>query len=151
MTKFIALSLMAAIAVPSAAVAQSSREIRKDERKVEKQRDDLRDAQDRGDRKDIREQREDLREARQELREDRRDARRTVYAAPYRNWTYSTLHEGSRLRSKFYGQRYVISDLSTHGLNRVNRNQRWIRYGDDIVLVNVRNGRVLQVMANRYY
>jgi Ni/Co efflux regulator RcnB len=31
------------------------------------------------------------------------------------------------------------------------RNQRWIRYGNDLLLVNVRNGRVLQAVRSRYY
>ena len=30
------------------------------------------------------------------------------------------------------------------------RNQQWVRYGGDLLLVNTRNGRVLQVVRNRY-
>jgi Ni/Co efflux regulator RcnB len=142
---------MVGIALSSSAFAQSAREIRKDERAVQAHQEKLRDAQDRGRQSDIREAREDLRGARQELREDRRDQRRSAYVSPYRNWRYSSLSEGSRLRSGFYGSRYTISNPAAHGLHHVARNQRWVRYGDDIVLVNVRSGRVLQVMPNRYW
>jgi Ni/Co efflux regulator RcnB len=137
-------------ALSSTAVAQSEREIRKDERVVQEQREDLRNAQDRGNRADIQEAREDLRGARQELREDRRDQRTSMYVSPYRNWSQSTPDQGSKLRPKFYGPRYVISNLSDYGLSPVTGNQRWVRYGDDILLVNVRSGRVIDVMPQRY-
>jgi Ni/Co efflux regulator RcnB len=142
--------LMAGVAISSAALAQSPREIRKDQRAVQEHREDLNDAQQRGDRGDIREAREDLRGAHKELREDRRDQRTNAYVAPYRHWTHSRVAEGSRLRSGFYGSRYVIADRARYGLDSAARNQRWVRYGDDILLVNVRSGRVIQVMPNRY-
>jgi Ni/Co efflux regulator RcnB len=41
--------------------------------------------------------------------------------------------------------------VNQYRLRPATRNQRWIRYGNDILLVNVRNGRVLQVIRNRYY
>jgi Ni/Co efflux regulator RcnB len=144
------ITISALAALSSAAFAQSEREIRKDERRVQEQSEDLRNAQDRGSRADIEEAREDLRGARQELREDRRDQRTSMYVSPYRNWSQSTPDQGSRLRSKFYGSRYVISNLGDYGLSPVGRNQRGVRYGDDILLVNVRSGRVMQVMPNRY-
>lgn len=150
MKKLTAITLSVCAALSTAAFAQSEREIRKDERKVQEQTEDLRNAQDRGNRADIREAREDLRGARQELREDRRDQRTSMYVSPYRNWSQSTPDQGSRLRSKFYASRYVISNLDDYGLSPVARNQRWVRYGDDILLVNVRSGRVMQVMPNRY-
>ena len=153
MRKYILLGLIAAVAVPGIAPAQSRGEIRRDRQEVREQREDLQDARRRGDRGDIREERRDLREARQELREDRRDRqerRRTQYVAPYRDWRYTAVTPGYRLRSGFYGSRYQITDLGYYRLRPATRNQRWIRYGDDLVLVNVRNGRVLQVIRNRY-
>jgi Ni/Co efflux regulator RcnB len=154
MRKYILFGLMAAVAVPGMAPAQSRGEIRRDREEVREQRQDLEDARRRGDRGDIREERRDLREARQELREDRRDRqdrRRSQYVAPYRDWRYSTVNPGYRLRSGFYGSRYHITDVNQYRLRPATRNQRWIRYGNDILLVNVRNGRVLQVIRNRYY
>jgi Ni/Co efflux regulator RcnB len=150
MRKIILLGLMAAIAIPAAATAQSRGEIR---------REDLRDARERGDYRDMREEREELRDAREELREDRRDRRdeyrdnrdrRDRYVAPYRGWRYGVVRPGFQLRPAFFGPRYHINNPAHYRLRPAARNQRWIRYGDDLLLVNVRNGRVLQVVSNRY-
>ncbi|WP_129793274.1 RcnB family protein [Sphingosinicella sp. CPCC 101087] len=150
MRKFILLGLMAAVALPAAAQSQSRGEIRRDREEVREQRDDLRDARQRGDRRDARQEREELREARQELREDRRDRRRSQYVAPYRNWHYNAVRTGHRLRPAFYGSRYHIANPAQYRLRPAARNQRWIRYGNDLLLVNTRTGRVLQVAVNRY-
>ncbi|HEX8402747.1 MAG TPA: RcnB family protein [Allosphingosinicella sp.] len=151
MRKLVMLGLMAAIAVPTVAPAQSRGEIRRDRQEVREERQDVRDARRYGDRQDVREEREELRDARQELREDRRDRRRSQYVAPYRDWRYSTVRPGYQLRPGFYSQRYVILNPGQYRLRAGARNQRWIRYGDDLLLVNVRNGRVLQVIRNRYW
>jgi Ni/Co efflux regulator RcnB len=150
MRKLIVMSLLAAAAIPAAASAQSRQEIRRDRQEVQDQRQDLHEARRYGDRSDIREERRDLREARQELREDRADRNRNRYAAPYRSWSYSRIGAGHQLRPTFYSSRYLVSDYSRRGLRQPGRFQRWIRYGDDLVLVNVRNGRVIQVLHNRY-
>lgn len=148
MRKLIIMGLLAATALPTGASAQSRAEIRRDREEVREQRQDLREAQRYGDRRDIRRERRDLQEARQELREDRRDRRR--YVAPYRGWSYRSVNPGYQLRPGFYGQRYIISNYGTYRLAAPRANQRWVRYGDDLLLVNVRNGRVLQVLRNRY-
>ena len=149
MRKLILLGLMAATVVPTAASAQSRAEIRQDRREVREERQELRDARRYGDRQDVRRERRDLREARQELREDRRDRRQ--YVAPYRDWSYRPVAPGYQLSSGFYGSRYVIANPSHYRLRPAVGQQRWIRYGNDLLLVNVRNGRVLQVVRNRYW
>jgi Ni/Co efflux regulator RcnB len=131
MRKLILLTLIAAAAMPAAASAQSREEIRRD-------------------RRDVREERRELQDARQELREDRADRNRIRYAAPYRNWRYSRISVGHQLRPSFYTSRYSVTDYSRRGLHQPGRFKRWVRYGDDLVLVNVRNGRVIQVLHNRY-
>lgn len=134
MRKSIMWTVLAAIsapAVPVGAFAQSQAEIRHDRREVQ-------------------EARRELREAKRELREDRRDRRRSQYVAPYRGWTYRAIAPGAQLRSGFYGSRYFV-DPARYRLRPVGRYQRWIRYGDDLVLVNVRTGRVIQVLRNRYW
>ena len=154
MRKLILLSLMAADAAPTAATAQSHGEIRRDRQKGQEERRELEDARRRGDRRDIREQREDLRDARQELREDRQDRRerrRSQYVAPYRDWRYTVVRPGYQLRPGFYTQRYVIANPGQYRLRAGAPNQQWIRYVNDLLLVNVRNGRVLQVIRNRYW
>lgn len=154
MRKMIIAGLMAAIALPTAAQAQSRAEVRRDRQELREERRELRDAQRYGDRRDVREERRDVREAREELREDRRDYRQnrrahsrnyTRYYAPSRNWSYRPVYQGYNLQPQFYSQRYYAPGY------RVQRNARWIRYGDDLLLVNTRNGRVLQVRPNYYW
>ena len=149
MRKLIVLGLMAAVAAPSVASAQARAEIRQDRREVREERRELREAQRYGDRRDIREERRELRDARRELREDRRDRR--AYVAPYRGWSYRPVAPGYQLRPLFYGQRYVIANPGYYRLPYAGRNRQWIRYGNDLLLVNVRNGRVIQVIRNRYW
>lgn len=144
------VGMLAGVSLAGAANAQSEREIRKDQRSIEAKTEQLVEARDRSDRKDVEEAREDLREARQELREDRRDQRTSQYRPPYRDWSQSTPALGTRLRPKFYGTRYVISNPHTYRLGAKARNQRWIRYGDDVLLVNIRTGRIAAVLPRRY-
>jgi len=104
---------------------------------------------------------QDARHHRAEVRQDTRQhsqqqARRhnrgwTAYAAPVRNWSYRPVTVGFRLQPSFYGSRYFVSNYSAYQLRAPGRYQRWIRYGDDLLLVNVRTGRVLQVIHNRYW
>lgn len=75
----------------------------------------------------------------------------TSYAAPVRNWRYRPVTVGYQLQPSFYGSRYYVSDYNMYQLRAPGRFQRWIRYGDDLLLVNVRTGRVLQVIHNRYW
>jgi Ni/Co efflux regulator RcnB len=157
MRKFILFGLMAATALPAtmapmAANAQN-REVRRD---WQEQREDQREL-----REDQRELREDMRsgESAREIRRDRREVmrdrnevrrNRSAYVAPYRGWRYRSVTPGYRLQSGFYAPRYSISNYGRYGLRAPGMNRRWIRYGDDLVLVNLRNGRVLQVIRNRY-
>jgi Ni/Co efflux regulator RcnB len=152
MRKLIMMSLMAAVAIPSAGSAQSRGEIRHDRREVREERQDVRQARRTGDRQDVREERRELRGARQELREDRQDRRRSVrYVSPYSSWSYRPVSVGYSLRPAFYGSRYYVSDYNRFGARHPGRFQQWIRYGDDLLRVNTRNGRVLQVIRNSYY
>ena len=70
---------------------------------------------------------------------------------PYRNWRYRPVTVGYRLQPAFYGSRYYISDYGRYNLRAPHRLERWIRYGDDLLLVNLRNGRVLRVIHYRYW
>lgn len=126
MRKLILLAALAATAASGTAIAQQS---------------DWR--HDRQDRRDIRHDRRDM-------RQDRRDMRRhDAYVAPYRNWNYRPVTVGYRLQPAFYGSRYYIGDYGSYHLRAPGRWQRWVRYGDDLLLVNVRTGRVLQVIHYR--
>ena len=56
-----------------------------------------------------------------------------------------------QLSPGFYLSRYFIAGPYPYQLRPAGRFQRWIRYGDDLLLVNVRTGRVIQVIHNRYW
>jgi Ni/Co efflux regulator RcnB len=133
MRKLILIALMAATIVPSVAEGRR-RPLANDRREL------------RQDRREIREDRRDLREDRRDLRQDRR---RVAYAAPYRGWAYRPLTRGYQLRPVFWGPSYLI-DYTLYSLTAPRGEERWIRYGDDLVLVNIRTGRVLDVVRGRY-
>ena len=167
MRKLIILALMAATALPAAANAQSAGEVRRSARDVHQSERDLRDAYRRGDRSDVRDARRDLRDARREYREDRRDYRdarrddwrdyrarnRALYArgtwrAPFR---YRAFDRGMVLRPNYYAPRYYIADPYRYRLPAAGRDLRWVRHYDDALLVNVRNGRIVNVIRGFYW
>jgi Ni/Co efflux regulator RcnB len=151
MGKLILLSVMAATALPlaslpTAATAQTRQDVRK-------KREELRE--------DRRELREDIRsgEPRGEIRRDRQEVRqgqralarsRAAYVAPVRGWRYRAVAPGYQLQPTFYGTRYTISNYDAYRLQAPGTNRRSVRYGNDLLLINARNGRVVQVLRNRY-
>jgi len=145
MRKLILIALMAATVIPSVADARR-REVRQDRREVRQDRREVRQDRRQGDVRELREDRRDLRDDRRDLRQDRR---RIAYAAPYRGWSYRPINRGYQLRPVFWGPNYLI-DYTLYQLARPRAEERWIRYGDDLVLVNVRTGRVLEVVRDRY-
>lgn len=159
MRKFIISALMAATVLPAGgAMAQSYGEARRSQEQVRRDRQDLRDAQRYGDRRDVREARRDLRDSRQEAREDWRDyrqANRNVYRLPRyvapRGYAYRPIGNGGVLRPAFYGRSYWIADPYRYRLPPANGAQRWVRYGNDVVLINTRNGRVQRVIPNFFW
>lgn len=158
MRKIILSALIGATLLPTGAIAQSYGEARRSQERVRQERQDLRDAQRYGTRRDVREQRQDVREARREAREDWRDYRRNNrqvftpgrYYAP-RGLAYRPVTSGVVLNRGFYGQRYVIANPYRYRLPAATGVQRWVRYGNDVLLVNTRNGRVLEVIRGFFY
>jgi Ni/Co efflux regulator RcnB len=157
MRKLIILGLMAATAFPAAASAQTG-ELRRDRQEIRQQQRELEHARRYGDRHDVREERRDVREAKREYREDWRDYRRNnrdLYRRPAyhgpRGYRYRPVDVGYRFQPSYYGSRYVIGDPWRYRLPRVEGNRRWVRYGNDVVLVNIRNGRVLEVYRDFFW
>ena len=158
MRKIMIAALAAATLAPVAANAQSYGEVRRDTREVRQDRRDVQDARRYGDRGDVRDARRELREDRQERREDWRDYRRThgdvyrrgAYNAP-RGYRYRPVTVGYRFQPGYYGRNYWINDYQTYRLARPGYNQRWVRYGNDVALVDIRSGIVASVFNSFFY
>ena len=174
MRKLILLAAVAAIAFPSAAMAErhhdrdrDRHEVHRDKREVRQDRRELRRDRRQGDVREVRRDRREVRGDRRELRQDRRDVRydrrdyrdnrydrhrtRVRYVAPYRSWSYRPVSIGFRLSPAFYSSRYYINDYGYYHLRTPRPWERWIRYGDDLLLVNLRTGLVIDVIHYRYW
>lgn len=71
-----------------------------------------------------------------------------AYVAPVAGWKYVPPRAGQRLAPAFYAAGYVVADPV--GLPPATGDQRWVRYGPNLVLVDRRSGRVLRVAPNRW-
>jgi Ni/Co efflux regulator RcnB len=60
------------------------------------------------------------------------------------------IYVGYRLPSVYYGPRYFV-DYRHYGLRYPGPHLRWIRYGSDLLLVDVRRGIVVEVIPGRFY
>ena len=157
MRTLITAALAAAALLPVAASAQSWHEVRQDRREVREDRRAVQDARLRGDRGDVRGARQELREDRRETREDLQDYRRThrdvyrqgAYGGP-RGYNYRPVSVGYRFAPQYYARNYWVSDYGRYRLARPGYNQQWVRYGNDVVLIDLRSGRTLQVY-NRFF
>ena len=151
-------ALAATALVPVAASAQSARELMQDRQDVRHDRREVRGDIRRGDRQEAREDRRELREDRRDLHEDWRDyreAHRDVYRLrPYagpRGFAYRPVVEGFRFAPAFYERRFWIADPWAYRLPPPGVGLRWIRYGNDVVLVNLRTGRVVRVYSRFFW
>ena len=115
MRKFLLTAIAASVLIPSIAIAQS------DDRPVRL-------------------------EPWQELREANEDLFRAPdYVSP-RGLPQRRVSVGDQLAMPFYGESYRIADFETYRLPRpAGSDQQYVRYGDDVLLVNVRSGRVVRV------
>jgi Ni/Co efflux regulator RcnB len=73
-----------------------------------------------------------------------------IYLDPF-GWNYRRWNVGWRLPSRHYASRYWISDPWYYRLPPVYRPYRWVRYWDDALLVDLRTGRVVDVIHNFFW
>lgn len=150
-SKYLTIGLIAAMMVPAVAQAQT-RELRNDRRDIREQRQDVRDAKRYGDRSDVRTERRDVREAKQEYREDlrdwRRDTRYRSYRAPFK---YQQFRTGVTLRPNYYAPALRPVWDSRWGVPRARGNLAYVRHYDDLLLVNIRNGKVVKFYRNHFH
>lgn len=160
-----ALSPVAASAQSAGEIRHDQREMRHDQREIRHDRQEVRQDMRRGDHREAREDRRELREDRRDMRNDRRDMRgdwrdyreahrdtfrRGPYVGP-RGFVYRAPVIGFRFAPIFYSSRYWIANPWTYRLPPAGYGMRWIRYGNDAVLVNMRTGRVVQVYRDFFW
>ena len=153
MRKILIAALAAATLVPTMASAQSREEVRRGQQEVRRDQQEVRRHTQNGDYRAAQRAREETREDRQELREDWRDYRnshrrvyqRGAYAAP-RGYNYRPVSAGYRFAPAQYNSRYWLNDHGTYRLPNPGYNQRWMRYGNDAVLIDTRRGVALRVI-----
>lgn len=134
--KILTAGLIAAMMVPAMAQAQTH-ELRRD-------RQDIRYAQTHGNQRDVRDAK---REYRQDVRDWRRDNRYQNWRAPFK---YQQFRVGSTLRSNYYAPAYRLNYDSRWGVPRAGRNLAYVRHYNDLLLVNVRSGKVMKVYRNHF-
>ena len=72
------------------------------------------------------------------------------YSAP---WGYTTRWWacGDRLPRSYYGARYVVGDYYNYGLYAPSYATAWIRVGNDVLLIDMGNGQVLDVVGDLFW
>lgn len=73
------------------------------------------------------------------------------YYSPYQNYSYRRLGIGFSLGSMFYGNRYWINDPWQYRLPEVYGPYRWVRYYDDVLLVDTYSGQVVDVIYDFFW
>ena len=73
------------------------------------------------------------------------------YYAPYRGYNYRRFSIGLNIGSAFFGSRYWINDPWQYRLPPAYGGYRWIRYYDDVLLVDTRTGYIEDVIYDFFY
>lgn len=73
-----------------------------------------------------------------------------LYIDPF-GWRYRNYDIGWQLPARYYASRYWILDPYAYRLPPVSGPYRWIRYHDDVLLVDLRTGRVLDRIRDFFW
>lgn len=73
------------------------------------------------------------------------------YYSPYRNYGYNRFTIGLTLGSGYYSNRYWISDPYQYRLPPAYPGTRWVRYYDDVLLVDLYTGQVIDVIHSFFW
>ena len=73
------------------------------------------------------------------------------YSSPYSNYAYRRLNIGISLNSLFFSSRYWINDPWQYRLPAVYGSYRWVRYYDDVLLVDTYSGQVVDVIYDFFW
>jgi Ni/Co efflux regulator RcnB len=142
-------ALIAATLTPVAAQAQAQHHQRDRQEARQDRRNDHREWR-QDNRNDRREWRQDNRNDWREWRQSHRnDYRRGNWRAPFR---YRSFNIGVTVPRSYWGPRYYVNNWSAYRLPRPGHSYyRYVRHYDDLLLINTRNGRVVQVCRDFYW
>lgn len=73
------------------------------------------------------------------------------YYSPYRNWNYSRFSIGFFLEPLFFHNRYWIGDPWQYRLPPAAYGTQWVRYYNDVLLVDIYTGEVLDVIHDFFW
>lgn len=73
------------------------------------------------------------------------------YAAPYRGYNYQRFGIGFSLSPAFYGSQYWLNDPYAYRLPEAYGPYRWVRYYEDVLLVNTYSGEVVDAIYEFFY
>lgn len=73
------------------------------------------------------------------------------YYAPYRGWNYRRFSIGIFLEPLFYGQNYWIGDPWQYRLPPAPYGTEWVRYYNDVMLVDIYTGEVVDVIYDFFW
>ncbi|HVQ09262.1 MAG TPA: RcnB family protein [Allosphingosinicella sp.] len=73
------------------------------------------------------------------------------YYSPYRNWNYNRFSIGFFLEPLFFSQRYWIGDPWQYRLPPAAYGTQWVRYYNDVLLVDIYTGEVLDVIYDFFW
>lgn len=153
MKRYLAAALAAELAaamLPSASLAQTG-ELGRDREDIRQAERDLDRAQRYGQPRHVEAARDNLDDAKREYRADWREYRtrnRGLYArgdwrAPFH---YERFTRGARVRPSYYDRRWFIPDYHRYHLPRPPAGARWVRHYDDVILVDTRSARVIDII-----
>lgn len=109
-----------------------------------------------GDRKDFRWNRDWRRDSRYDWQRyrfsNRSFFRQPRYYDPFGSrFGYKRFSIGIRIGSSYYSDRYWISDPFAYRLPYADGPYRWVRYYDDVLLIDLRNGQVIDVIYDFFW
>lgn len=73
------------------------------------------------------------------------------YYSPFQNYSYRRVGIGFSLGAQFYGSRYLINDPYYYRLPEVYGPYRWVRYYDDVLLIDIYSGEVVDAIYDFFY
>ena len=80
-------------------------------------------------------------------RDWRGDTRYQSWRAPFR---YQSFRAGATMRPAYFAPAYRLNHDSRWNVPRAGRNMSYVRHYDDLLLVNVRTGKVAKVYRNHF-